>query len=64
MYFLNLSLGQFLAVFGAVSAVMVALYLLDRARRRQVVSTLRFWNMAEQPPVVDAAQEASSSRSR
>ena len=52
MYFLNLSLGQFLAVFGAVSAVMVALYLLDRSRRRQVVSTLRFWNMAEQPPVV------------
>ena len=30
----------------------VALYLLDRSRRRQVVSTLRFWNMAEQPPVV------------
>jgi hypothetical protein len=52
MYFLNLSLGQFLAVFGGVSAVMIALYLLDRSRRRQVVSTLRFWNMAEQPPVV------------
>ena len=28
MYFLNLSLGQFLAMFGAVSAVMIALYLL------------------------------------
>jgi hypothetical protein len=52
MYFLNLSLGQFLALFGGVSAVMIALYLLDRSRRRQVVSTLRFWNMAEQPPVV------------
>jgi len=52
MYFLNLSLGQFLVLFGGVSAVMIALYLLDRSRRRQVVSTLRFWNMAEQPPVV------------
>ncbi|PWU07794.1 MAG: hypothetical protein C5B51_09045 [Terriglobia bacterium] len=52
MYFLNLSLGQFLAVFGTVSAVSVALYLLDRSRRRQVVSTLRFWVAAEQPSVV------------
>jgi hypothetical protein len=52
MYFLNLSLGQFLALFGGVSAVMIALYLLHRSRRRQVVSTLRFWNMAEHPPVV------------
>ena len=52
MYFLNLSLGQFLAVFGAVGAVSVALYLLDRSRRRQVVSTLRFWVAAEQPSVV------------
>jgi hypothetical protein len=52
MYFLNLSLAQFLAVFGAVAAVSVALYLLDRSRRRQVVSTLRFWVAAEQPSVV------------
>ena len=36
MYFLNLSLGQFLVLFGGVSAVMIALYLLDRSRRRQV----------------------------
>ncbi len=49
---LNLTLGQFLAVFGSVSAVMLALYLLDRSRRRQVVSTLRFWVSAEQPTVV------------
>jgi hypothetical protein len=41
--FLNLTLGQFLAVFGVVGAFSVALYLLDRTRRRQVVSTLRFW---------------------
>jgi hypothetical protein len=52
MYFLNLTLGQFLVLFGSVSAVMVALYLLDRSRRKQVVSTLRFWMAAEQPTVV------------
>ena len=52
MYFLNLTLGQFLVLFGSVSAVMVALYLLDRSRRKQIVSTLRFWMAAEQPTVV------------
>ena len=52
MYFLNLSAAQFLAIFGSISAVAVALYLLDRSRRRQVVSTLRFWVSAEQPSVV------------
>ncbi|HLY16068.1 MAG TPA: VWA domain-containing protein [Bryobacteraceae bacterium] len=52
MHLLNLTLGQFLAVFGSVSALMLALYLLDRSRRRQVVSTLRFWISAEQPTVV------------
>ena len=51
MYFLNLSFLQFLAVFGTVSAVSVALYLLDRSRRKLVVSTLRFWIAAEQPAV-------------
>jgi hypothetical protein len=49
MYFFNLTLAQFLVVFGGVSAVSVALYLLDRSRRRQVVSTLRFWVAAQQP---------------
>lgn len=43
MEFLNLSLGQFVAAFGAIAAVSVALYLLDRTRRKLVVSTLRFW---------------------
>ena len=52
MHLLNLTLGQFLALFGSMSAVMLALYLLDRSRRRQVVSTLRFWVSAEQPTVV------------
>jgi hypothetical protein len=49
--FLNLSLFQFLAVFGTISAISVALYLLDRSRRKLVVSTLRFWIAAEQPAV-------------
>ena len=52
MYFLNLSLPQFLALFGAVSAIAVTLYLLDRSRRRLVVSTLRFWGAAELPIAV------------
>src|SRR5580698_3855471 len=52
MHLLNLTIGQFLALFDSVSAVMLALYLLDRSRRRQVVSTLRFWISAEQPTVV------------
>ena len=33
-------------------AVVVALYLLDRSRRKQTVATLRFWVAAEQPTVV------------
>lgn len=52
MYFLNLSLAQFLALAGAVSIPTVLLYLLSRARRKQVVATLRFWVAAEQPAVV------------
>src|ERR1035438_5171773 len=51
VYFLNLSFLQFLAVFGTISALSVALYLLDRSRRKLVVSTLRFWIAAEQPAV-------------
>lgn len=43
MEFLNLTLGQFVAIFGVVGAFSVALYLLDRTRRKQIVSTLRFW---------------------
>src|SRR5437764_52324 len=39
-------------MFGVVSAMTVALYLLDRTRRRQVVSTLRFWVAPGQPAPV------------
>ncbi len=56
MFFLNLSLPEFLMLFSAVSGVVVTLYLLSRARRRQVVPTLRFW--------VHAAQPVPSSRRR
>jgi hypothetical protein len=52
MEFLNLTLGQFLFVFGSLSALSVALYLLDRTRRRRVVSTLRFWVRQGQPAAV------------
>jgi hypothetical protein len=45
--FLNLSLGELLGVAGAISAGVVALYLLDRSKRRQVVATLRFWTAAD-----------------
>jgi hypothetical protein len=47
MSLLNLSIGEFVALFSTISAVLIALYLLDRSRRRQVVATLRFWNPAE-----------------
>ena len=47
MSFLNLSLGELLGLAGAISAGVIALYLLDRSRRRQVVSTLRFWADAD-----------------
>lgn len=49
MFFLNLSLAEFAGLLGAVSALTVALYLLDRSRRRQVVATLRFWIAAGEP---------------
>lgn len=52
MEFLNLSLVEFLATFGAVAAFSVALYLMDRTRRRLVVSTLRFWVTPGQPAPV------------
>ena len=49
MNFLNLSFGEFLALAGIISAGIVALYLLDRTKRRQVVATLRFWTAGKMP---------------
>jgi hypothetical protein len=45
--FLNLSLGELLGLATAISAGVVALYLLDRSKRRQIVATLRFWTAAD-----------------
>src|ERR1700689_985528 len=47
MSFLNLGLGELLGLIGAISAGVVALYLLDRSKRRQMVATLRFWADAD-----------------
>lgn len=52
MFLLNLSLGEFIALFGSLSGIVVALYLLDRSKKRLVVATLRFWNAAQQPTEV------------
>src|ERR1700690_1473102 len=47
MNFLNLGIGELLGLMGAISAGVVALYLLDRSKRRQLVSSLRFWSAAD-----------------
>ncbi len=49
MFLLNLSLAELLALAGSLSGLMVALYLLDRSRRKVLVATLRFWTSAEHP---------------
>ncbi len=46
MNFLNLGLGELLGLMGVVSAGVVALYLLDRSKKKQIVATLRFWTPA------------------
>jgi len=48
VFLLNLTWLQFAAVFGGISAGVVALYLWDRTRRRLTVPTLRFWVASEQ----------------
>jgi hypothetical protein len=54
VHLLNLSLAEFAALFSAASAIVVALYFLDRSRRTVAVATLRFWNEARRP--VESAQ--------
>lgn len=48
MFLFNLSWIEFGALFGLIGAATVALYLLTRMRRRLVVSTLKFWQAAQQ----------------
>ncbi len=50
MFLANLTLGQFLMLLGGAFALVVALYLLDRSRRRHTVATLRFWVAAQRAP--------------
>lgn len=52
MFFLNLSLPEFLTILGSLSGLTVALYLLDRVRKRHTVATLRFFAATEKPPVL------------
>jgi len=47
MFLVNLTWLQLFAVFGGLSAGVVALYLWDRSKRRLVVPALRFWQPAE-----------------
>lgn len=49
MFLFNLSFFEFMGLLTAVSAVVVALYLLSRSRKRVTVSTLHFWQQATQP---------------
>lgn len=59
MFFLNLSPGEFLALLGGLGGLITTLYLLDRTRRKRVVSTLRFWN-----PALGAEQQQKRKRVR
>jgi hypothetical protein len=52
MFLLNLTWLQFAALFGGISAGVVALYLWDRTHRRLIVPTLKFWIASEQPAQV------------
>jgi uncharacterized membrane protein len=47
VFFVNLTLIEFLSLLAAGSAATVALYLLIRARRNVRVPTLRFWQQAQ-----------------
>ena len=48
MFFLNFGAGEFFALLGTVGGLITALYLLDRSKRKRIVSTLRFWTPAPQ----------------
>lgn len=59
MFFLNLTLGEFFLLLGTLGGLITALYLLDRRKRKKVVSTLRFWT-----PAITAEQRQSRRRMR
>ncbi len=43
MFFLNFTVGEFFILFGMLGALTTALYMLERSKRKKIVSTLRFW---------------------
>ncbi len=59
MFFLNLTAGEFLTLLGALGGLVAALYLLDRTKRKKIVSTLRFW-----VPAFTAEEQQSRKRMR
>src|SRR5450755_764920 len=56
MFFLNLTTGEFLSLLGVLGGLIAALYLLDKSKRKKIVSTLRFWTPAR------SAEELQSRR--
>ncbi|HEY7305759.1 MAG TPA: VWA domain-containing protein [Bryobacteraceae bacterium] len=59
MFFLNLTAGEFFVLLGTLAGLITALYLLDRMKRRKIVSTLRFWM-----PALTADEQQSRRRMR
>ncbi len=59
MFFLNLTAGEFLTLLGVLGGFITALYLLDRTKRKKLVSTLRFWT-----PALTAEEQQSRKRMR
>jgi hypothetical protein len=51
MFLLNLTAVEFFTVLGALGGLIAALYLLDRGKRRRIVSTLQFWTLGEAPRI-------------
>ncbi len=59
MFFLNLTAAEFFVLLGTLAGLITTLYLLDRMKRRKIVSTLRFWK-----PALSADQQQSRRRMR
>src|SRR6185312_15147738 len=59
MFFLNLTAAEFFVLLGTLAGFIVTLYLLDKMKRKKIVSTLRFWR-----PAVTAQEHQSRKRMR
>ena len=59
MFFLNLTAGEFFVLLGTLAGLITTLYLLDRSKRKKIVSTLRFWR-----PALSADEQQSRKRMR